>query len=78
MARSADIVATLAKIRAAKKLIARQDEFIRLAKNMGWEPVYGEAALKRFRQHLAGYREDLKRLTRAQLHEERYLLRSQG
>jgi hypothetical protein len=63
MTRRSDIILTVDKIKTAKKLVAQQNEFIRLAHSIGYKPVHGEAALQRFRDQLARYREDLKRLT---------------
>jgi hypothetical protein len=67
MTRRSRIILTLDKIKAAKKLVSQQIEFIKLAQTIGYQPVHAEAALKKFREQLARYREELKRLTQVQL-----------
>jgi hypothetical protein len=55
---------TLERIKVARKLVAQQTEFIRLAKAVGYEPVHGPITLQRFRAQLADERAELLRLTR--------------
>lgn len=54
---------TLERIKMARKLVAQQTEFIRLAKAIGFEPVHGTAVLQRFRTQLSDERATLLRLT---------------
>lgn len=68
MTRRTDILVTVDKIKLTRRLEANLVDFVRVAKTIGYQPKYAEATLQRFREQLAGYREDLKRLTRAQPH----------
>ena len=67
MTRRTDIIVTVDKIRLTKKLEANLVDFVRVAKAIGYKPKYADTTLQRFRGQLASYREDLKRLTKAQL-----------
>jgi hypothetical protein len=49
----------------ARKLVAQQTEYIRLAKAVGYEPIHGAVVLQRFRTQLSDQRAALLRLTRA-------------
>lgn len=55
---------SLARIKVTKNLVARQEEFITLAKSIGFEPVHAPATLERFRTQLSSERVALLRLTR--------------
>lgn len=64
MNRRDQIKLTLERIKVARKLVAQQTEYIRLAKAVGYEPVHGAAVLRRFRTQLSDQRAALLRLTR--------------
>lgn len=64
MTRRTDILVTVDKIKLTRRLEANLVDFVRVAKTIGYQPKYAEATLQRFRDQLAGYREELKRLTR--------------
>ncbi len=66
MTRKSDILVTVDKIRLTRKLEANLVDFVQVAKTIGYQPKHAEATLQRFREQLARYREDLKRMTRAQ------------
>ena len=66
MTRRTDILITVDKIKLTKKLEANLSDFVRVARAIGYQPKHAESTLKRFRDQLAGYREDLKRLTKEQ------------
>ena len=65
MDRRQKIRLSLERIKVTKKLVARQEEFISLAKSIGFEPVHAPATLQRFRTQLSTERAALLRLTRA-------------
>jgi hypothetical protein len=56
---------SLARIKVTKRLVAKQEEFITLAKSIGFEPVHAPATLERFRTQLSTERKALLRLTRS-------------
>jgi hypothetical protein len=56
---------SLARIKVTKQLVAKQEEFIALAKVIGFEPVHAPATLARFRTQLSTERAALLRLTRS-------------
>jgi hypothetical protein len=66
MTRRTDILVTVDKIKLTRKLEANLTDFVRVARAIGYQPKHAETTLKRFREELASYREDLKRLTLAQ------------
>lgn len=66
MTRRSDILVTVDRIRLTKKLEANLLDFVRVARTVGYQPKHAETTLRRFREQLTRYREDLKRLTRAQ------------
>lgn len=66
MSRRTDIIVTVNRIRTTRKLVANLNDLVRVARKIGYRPKYAEATLKDFHEQLAGYREDLKRLTREQ------------
>jgi hypothetical protein len=66
MSRRTDIIVTVSKIKTTKKLVANLNDLVRVAKKIGYRPQYAEATLQDFHERLAGYREDLKRLTHEQ------------
>ena len=66
MSRRTDIIITVSRIRTTKKLVANLNDLVRVAKKIGYQPKYAEATLQDFHEKLAGYREDLKRLTQEQ------------
>jgi hypothetical protein len=65
MTRRDEIKLTLERIKVAKRLVAQQVEFIRLARKAGYEPVLAPATLERFRTQLSEQRAVLLRLTRS-------------
>lgn len=66
MTRRADILITVDRIKLTKKLEANLTDFVRVARTIGYQPKYAESTLRRFREELVGYREELKRLTKEQ------------
>lgn len=66
MTRRTDILVTVDRIKLTKKLEANLADFVRVAKTIGYQPKYAESTLRRFREELAGHREQLKRLTKEQ------------
>jgi hypothetical protein len=66
MTRRTDILVTVNKIKLTRKLEANLTDFVRVARAIGYQPKHAESTLKRFREQLASYREDLKRLTQEQ------------
>jgi hypothetical protein len=56
---------TLERIKLSKRLVAQQLELIRLARAMGYEPLYAPANLQRFRAQLADQRSALVDLTKS-------------
>lgn len=71
MSRRTDIIVTVSKIKTTKKLVANLNDFVRVAHTMGYQPKYAAATLEGFHERLAGYREELKKLTQAQLRDGR-------
>ena len=67
MSTRTDIIVTVTKIKTTKKLVANLNDFVRVAQTIGYQPKYAEATLENFHERLAGYREDLKRMTQEQL-----------
>jgi hypothetical protein len=65
MDRREKIKLTLQRIKIGKKLVARQIEFIHLAKTIGYEPVHAAANLQKFRGELSDQRKALIELTRS-------------
>lgn len=65
MNRREKIRLSLARIKVTKKLLAKQEEFISLAKSIGFEPVHAPTTLERFRSQLSTERAALLRLTRS-------------
>lgn len=66
MSRRTDIIVTVSKIKTTKRLVANLSDFVRVAHRIGYQPRYAQETLDRFHERLAGYREDLKRLTHEQ------------
>lgn len=66
MTRRTDILVTVDKIKLTRKLEANLTDFVRVAQAIGYQPKHAESTLRRFREQLASYREDLKRLTEDQ------------
>lgn len=66
MTRRTDILVTVNKIKLTRKLEANLTDFVRVARAIGYQPKHAESTLRRFRDDLATYREELKRLTREQ------------
>jgi hypothetical protein len=65
MNRRAKIKLTLERIKLAKILVAKQTEFISLARKFGYEPVHAPATLQRFRTQLSDERLALIHLTKS-------------
>jgi len=68
MSTRTDIIVTVTKIKTTKKLVANLNDFVRVAHTIGYQPKHAQATLESFHEQLAGYREELKRLTQEQLH----------
>jgi hypothetical protein len=66
MTRRTDILVTVDKIKLTRKLEANLTDIVRVAQAIGYQPKHAESTLRRFREQLASYREDLKRLTEDQ------------
>ena len=66
MTRRTDILVTVNKIKLTRRLESNLTDFVRVARAIGYQPKHAESTLQRFREQLASYREDLKRLTREQ------------
>jgi hypothetical protein len=63
MNRREKIRLTLDRIRVTKSLVGRLDEFIKLSRTAGYEPVHSMKTLAKFRSELAELRAALTRQT---------------